>query len=256
MFDRLPEAGRRFQAFRLARAALRVGRHPVDAVEQRNLGVGTGDRHAGFGKARRLGKLRPGREFPRRHLAIGVLRHLAHFVRRDIACDHQDGVVWRVMMIVEILGREAVDAAHFLGPADHGPAIGMGKMQRRLHLFVHQGLGLVVHPHAALFQHHIALRPDMGIGQIQIGQPVGLELHCKRQPVLGDLFVEGGVVVIGESIVLAAVLREICEKASSGTCLVPRNIICSKKCAMPERPGGSSTAPTLNQSIWVATGAR
>ena len=68
----------------------------------------------------------------RRHLAVGVLRHLAHFVGRDIARDHQDGVVGRIVMIVEILRRDAVDAAHFLGPADHRPAIGMGQMQRRL----------------------------------------------------------------------------------------------------------------------------
>src|ERR1700743_2304714 len=48
----------------------------------------------------------------------------------------------------------------------------------------------------------------------------------------------------------------VVEKPSPGSALVPRNIICSKKWARPDMPGGSSTAPTLNHSIWVATGAR
>jgi hypothetical protein len=112
------------------------------------------------------------------------------------------------MMVVEILRRNAVNAAHFLGPADHRPAIRMGQVQRGAHLLAHQRLGLVLHPHAALFQHHVALGPDMGVRQVQIGQPVGFQLHGQRQPILGDLFVEGGVVMVGEGIGLPAILGD------------------------------------------------
>ncbi len=112
------------------------------------------------------------------------------------------------MVIVEILGGDAVDPAHFVRPADHRAAIGMREMQRSLHLLAHQRLRLVLHPHAAFFEHHIAFRPDMGVGQIQIGQTIRLQLHRQRQPVLGDLFVKGGVVMIGEGIGLAAILGD------------------------------------------------
>ena len=81
-------------------------------------------------------------------------------------------------------------------------------MQRGAHLLAHQRLGLVFHPHAALFQHHVAFRPDMGIGQVQIGQAVRLQLHRQRQPVLGDLLIKGGVVVIGEGVGFAAILGD------------------------------------------------
>ena len=108
-------------------------------------------------------------------------------------------------MVIEILGRDPVNPAHLFHPADHGTAIRMGVMQRGAHLFAHQRLGIIVHPHAALFHHHVALGPDMGVGQVQVHQPVGFQLHGQRQPVPGDLFVEGGVVVIGEGVVLAAI---------------------------------------------------
>src|SRR3546814_2123684 len=37
---------------------------------------------------------------------------------------------------------------------------------------------------------------------------------------------------------------------------VPLNIRCSRKCAIPDFPGGSSIAPTLYQIICVTTGTR
>jgi hypothetical protein len=82
-------------------------------------------------------------------------------------------------------------------------------------------------------------------------------MHDEAQPVLGDLLVENGVIVGGEGVVVAAVARDRLRVAvARQRPRVPRNIMCSKKCASPEMPGGSSTAPTLNQSISVTTGAR
>ena len=48
----------------------------------------------------------------------------------------------------------------------------------------------------------------------------------------------------------------ILEKSPGAMSLVPLNIRCSRKCAMPEIPGCSSAEPTLYQTIWVTTGAR
>ena len=45
-------------------------------------------------------------------------------------------------------------------------------------------------------------------------------------------------------------------KRPAGFFSVPLNIRCSRKCAMPDLPGGSSAAPTLYQIMWVTTGVR
>ena len=65
-------------------------------------------------------------------------------------------------------------------------------MQRRRHLLAQQRLGIVVHPHAAFFQHHIALGRDAVVGQIQIGHAVGFQIHRQLEPVGGDLLIESG----------------------------------------------------------------
>ena len=46
------------------------------------------------------------------------------------------------------------------------------------------------------------------------------------------------------------------ENAPGGVSLVPRNIRCSRKCAIPVLPSVSSAAPTLYQTICVTIGAR
>src|SRR5271166_273762 len=46
------------------------------------------------------------------------------------------------------------------------------------------------------------------------------------------------------------------ENSPFGWALVPLNIRCSRKWAMPDLPGGSSAAPFWYQIIWVTTGAR
>ncbi len=102
-------------------------------------------------------------------------RHGAHFVGRHIARDHQDRVVGRIVVHVEILRFDAADAANLIRPADHRAAIGMGKIQRGVDLFAHQRLRIVVDAHAALFQHHVALGAHVVIGKIEIGHAVGFE---------------------------------------------------------------------------------
>ena len=144
----------------------------------------------------------------RGHLAIFGLRHGADLLRRDVARDDQGGIVGRVMMLVEILGRHLVDVAHFLGPAQHRAAIRMRQMQSGFHLLAQQRLRIVFHPHAALFQHHVALGGDVVVGQIQIGHAIGLQIHRQFQPVRRDLLIEGGIVMGGEGVILAAILGD------------------------------------------------
>src|SRR5687768_8940974 len=51
-------------------------------------------------------------------------------------------------------------------------------------------------------------------------------------------------------------LASCCEKRPAGFFAVPLNIRCSRKCAMPDLPDGSSAAPTRYHSMWVTTGVR
>src|SRR5215213_2357317 len=51
-------------------------------------------------------------------------------------------------------------------------------------------------------------------------------------------------------------LASCCEKRPAGFFAVPLNIKCSRKCAIPDLPGGSSAAPTRYHSMWVTTGVR
>ena len=78
-------------------------------------------------------------------------------------------------------------------------------------------------------------------------------------PVLSGLLLQaapGGLTLSCFDYEVSARVSIDAEVSQPGTALVPRNIMCSKKCARPERPCGSSIAPTLNQTICVTTGAR
>ena len=111
-------------------------------------------------------------------------------------------------MEIEIARLHRADAADFLRPADHRPPVRMGKEQGRGHLFRHQALRIAVHPHAAFFQHHIAFGAHIGVGEIEIDHAIRLQPHGKAEMVLGDLFVERGVIVRGEGIILPAIARD------------------------------------------------
>ena len=72
----------------------------------------------------------------------------------------------------------------------------------------------------------------------------------------GDALEIGGEIIGGEGVFLAAEFGdEMREIALLGLC-VPLNIRCSRKCAMPLLPRGSSAEPLRYQTICVTTGAR
>ena len=110
--------------------------------------------------------------------------------------------------------------------------------------------------HAPLLQHHVALRRHHLVGQRQAGHAVGLELHQFGEVLLGDALEIGGVVVAGEGVLLAADLGDAPGELALRVGLVPLNIRCSRKWAMPDLPGGSSAEPLRYHTMWVTTGAR
>ena len=124
------------------------------------------------------------RELAGRHLAVFRRRRDAHLFRRHVAGHDEDRVVRRIVVQIEILRIDAADVAHFVRPADHGAAIGMRKIERGIHLLAHQRLRIVVHAHAALFQNHAAFGVHVGIGEIEIDQAVGIQMHHQLELVL------------------------------------------------------------------------
>ncbi len=60
----------------------------------------------------------------------------------------------------------------------------------------------------ALFEHHLAFRRHLRVGQHQMGHPVGFQRHHQFETVLGDVLVVAGVVVRGEGVLLTAVARD------------------------------------------------
>ena len=86
---------------------------------------------------------------------------------------------------------------------------------------------------------------------------VGLEAHHRGQMLLGDTLEIGRVVERGEGVLLPAELGDdLGRTRPPGAFSVPLNIRCSRKCAMPETPIGSSAEPLRYQTMWVATGTR
>ena len=96
----------------------------------------------------------------------------------------------------------------------------------------------------------------MGIGQIEIGHPVGFQLHGQRQPVLGDLLVEGGVVMVGEGVIFAAILGDDLGEAVVGHLLGAAEHHVLEEMRHARNARRIVHRATLNQIIWVATGAR
>jgi hypothetical protein len=62
--------------------------------------------------------------------------------------------------------------------------------------------------HAPLLHDHVALGRDHAVGERQAGHAVGLERHHLAEVLLGDALEEGGVVVAGEGVLLAADLGD------------------------------------------------
>jgi len=70
-----------------------------------------------------------------------------------------------------------------------------------------QGGRVVVDAAATLLDDDLALGQHHGVADLQVLHAIGLELHDERQAVDGDGLVIGGVVLAGEGVVAAAILR-------------------------------------------------
>jgi hypothetical protein len=89
-------------------------------------------------------------------------------------------------------------------PAEHGQAVGVIEEQRRLHHLVEPAVGVVVDPLASLLDDDVALGQELGIAEAEVRHAVGFEGHHRGEMLGRDGLVEGGIVLGGEGIVLAA----------------------------------------------------
>ncbi len=84
----------------------------------------------------------------------------------------------------------------------------MVRVERGHHLLLQDAAWVIVDAGAALLQDHVALGRYVLRGQAQIGHAVGLHAHDRGQAVLRDALEVGGHVVIGEGVIVAAVLGD------------------------------------------------
>jgi hypothetical protein len=155
--------------------------------------------------------LRPGAAVDRavgREPAECLLGELPHIVGLDIAGNHQDGVIRRVEASVKRQRILAIERLDFVLPADNGNAVRMVGVERGHHLLLQDAAGIVVDAGAALFEDDLALGVDVLLGEAKIGHAVGFHRHHLGQAILGHALEIGGHVVIGEGVVLAAVLGD------------------------------------------------
>ena len=151
----------------------------------------------------------------------------------------------------------AVQPLDLVHPADDRRAVGVVDEERGRH-----GLGELrrrvgLDPHAALLQHHVALGrrppPRRGRGR-SCGRPRSPSWsrgargrragnrRCSRSEVKAFSWPPSADTTL--------------ENSPAGWRFVPLNIRCSRKCAMPDWPTGSSAEPLRYQTMWVTTGTR
>ena len=125
-----------------------------------------------------------------------------------VAGHHEDGVVGRVMLLVE--GHRLVVGVlgDLLRPADDRAAVGVIEIERRAPLLAERAVRRILHHLPALLEHHVALREHALGGGVQVAHPVGFHAHHQVEPVGGDALEIGGVIGRGEGVVVAAVLRD------------------------------------------------
>ena len=138
---------------------------------------GSVERHQTGGIRRRLPQAHARRRIGAAgDLAVGLLGERPDLVLGDVAGDDDDGVVGRVVAIVEGERIGAVERRHLARPADGRNAVVAVVVERRIHRHAEAGAGAVVDAHAALLQDHLALGQERGIGDLEVGHAVGLEL--------------------------------------------------------------------------------
>ncbi len=140
----------------------------------------------------------------RDHAVIFLCQRL-HLRGRDVAGNHQHGVVGRIPAAIERHRVLARQPAHLVFPADDRDAVGVVEEQRRLRLLPHDRARIVLGAGAALFENHQPFAVDLLLRDRQVGHPVGLDLHHHFQAVAGHALVIAGIVARGQRVLLAAI---------------------------------------------------
>ena len=140
----------------------------------------------------------------RLELAVGFFRERAHLVGADVAGNHQDRVVRRIVPAIESDRVVAVEQTNLVLPADHRPAVGMIDEERGLRRLGELRAGIVVGARTALLQHDLALRQHVGVGEHQAGHAIGFEFHQCAQMLARNALEIGGVIGPGERVLLPA----------------------------------------------------
>src|SRR5262249_36367864 len=88
----------------------------------------------------------PAGRLARGALAVGRLDRRLRLLRRHVACDHDDRVVWRVEAPIESERVFTVELLDLVAPADHRPMIGMVEIERGGHLLAQARARIVAYP--------------------------------------------------------------------------------------------------------------
>jgi hypothetical protein len=116
-------------------------------------------------------------------------------VRVEVARDHDDDVVGRVVGREELpahLDRRLLDVA---APADDRRAVGKRLPQRREQRLVQAAHRRVFVAQAPLLEHHLALAVERLRADVEVGEPLVLEIDHERQRLARDVVVVDGLVV-------------------------------------------------------------
>jgi hypothetical protein len=144
----------------------------------------------------------------RGQLAEGLIGELSHLVRLDIAGYDEERIVRGIEALVEGERIVTVERGNLMRPTDDGDAVRVFGIERRHHLLLQNARRVVVDATAALFEDHVPLRRHVLLGEAKIGHAVSLHGHDRGQPILGHALEIGGDVMVGEGVVLAAVLGD------------------------------------------------
>ncbi len=184
-------------------------RHQIIAPDVGLLDSGVRQRHGARRGRRRL--LRTDAFFRdrrlRRDIGVVFLHQRADFSRLDVARDDQDRIVRRVEALVEGERILAVELLDLLVPADHRAAVGMVEIERGHDLLGQPRIRIVGDAHVEFFQHDVALGQHVLILEDETGHAVGLELHHAGELVARHALEIAGVIVGGESVLVATDLE-------------------------------------------------
>ncbi len=169
-----------------------------------------------------------------RHAPVGLLGELTHLAFRHVSCHDKDDVVRRIEALIEGERLGTVERLDIVGRAEQAAAVGVIGKARCTELLVeqkHRAHFLA----APLVQHGADLRLHVLVADLEVDHAVCLDLHQLGQLLLGKALGILGVLVGGPRVGggCRRARRRSLSKELAGNRLVPRNIMCSRKCANP-----------------------